>query len=119
MGIRAHLDQIGVGGSIFAALCCLGITAAVSLLSAVGLGFLVNDRVLIPLLLGFLGLTIAGLALDWRHHHHPSALILGAVGGVALLLSAVVAQARPVAYASIALLVAASLLNLRFRRRPA
>lgn len=119
MPLRAHLDKIGIGGSVFAALCCLGVTAAVSLLSAVGLGFLANDRVLIPLLIGFLALAIAGLALDWRHHHHPSALVLGSAAGIGLFLSAVVAQAKPAAYASIAVLVAASFLNLRLRRRPA
>lgn len=40
-----YLDRIGVGGSLFAALCCLGFPALVSLLSAIGLGFLVNDAI--------------------------------------------------------------------------
>jgi mercuric ion transport protein len=64
-----YLDRIGVGGSLFAALCCLGFPALVSLLSAIGLGFLVNDAILIPLLILFLGLTIAGLYSGVRHHH--------------------------------------------------
>lgn len=56
-----YLDRIGVGGSIFAALCCLGFPALLSTLSAIGLGFLVNDAILVPLLILFLGITIAGL----------------------------------------------------------
>ena len=43
---KRHLDQIGV----------------------VGLGFLVNDAVLIPLLVLFLSVTLWGLYLGKRHH---------------------------------------------------
>jgi hypothetical protein len=39
---KRHLDKIGVGGSLFAALCCLGFPALLSILSAIGLGFLIN-----------------------------------------------------------------------------
>jgi mercuric ion transport protein len=45
---KRHLDKIGVGGSLFAALCCLGFPALVSILSAIGLGFLINDDILRP-----------------------------------------------------------------------
>ena len=65
---KRHLDQIGVGGSLFAALCCLGFPALLAILSAVGLGFLVNDAVLIPLLVLFLSVTLWGLYLGKRHH---------------------------------------------------
>jgi hypothetical protein len=57
-GVVRYLDRIGVGGSLFAALCCLGFPALVSLLSAIGLGFLMNDAILIPLLILFLARTI-------------------------------------------------------------
>lgn len=60
---KRHLDKIGVGGSLFAALCCLGFPALLAILSAVGLGFLVNDAVLIPLLVLFLLVTLWGLYL--------------------------------------------------------
>lgn len=53
-----HADKWGPIGSIFAALCCLGFAPALAALSAVGLGFLINDLVLIPLLVLFLGATI-------------------------------------------------------------
>ena len=61
---KRHLDKIGVGGSLFAALCCLGFPALLAILSAVGLGFLVNDAVLTPMLVLFLLVTLAGLL--WR-----------------------------------------------------
>jgi mercuric ion transport protein len=74
---KRNLDKIGIGGSIFAALCCLGFPALLSILSAIGLGFIVNDTILIPLLLLFLAVTLLGLYLGTRHHHEPWALILG------------------------------------------
>lgn len=119
MKLQSKLDKIGITGSILAALCCLGVTAVVSVLSSIGLGFLINDRVLLPLLLGFLALAVAGLGIDARHHHHPSALIVAVASGIALFLFTWVAPSRPAAYAGIAGLIAASLWNLRLRRTPA
>jgi hypothetical protein len=49
---KRHLDKLGVGGSLFAALCCLGFPALLSILSAIGLGFLIDD-ILRPLMVVF------------------------------------------------------------------
>jgi hypothetical protein len=54
---KKHTDKVGVFGSVFAALCCLGFPALLSILSAIGLGFLINDAVLLPLLIVFLLVT--------------------------------------------------------------
>jgi hypothetical protein len=85
---KRHLDKIGVGGSLFAALCCLGFPALVSILSAIGLGFLINDDILRPMMIVFLLLAIFGLALGMRHHGSPWVLIVG-------ILSAVTKQFGP------------------------
>jgi len=106
-----HLDKLGVAGSIFGALCCLGVSALVSVVSAIGLGFLINDAVLLPLLLVFLGVTVGGLVMGYRRHHRSFALVLGALSGIGLFVSSFVSQSRPVAYLSIAGLVFASILN--------
>ncbi len=66
-----HADKWGPIGSILAALCCLGFAPALAALSAVGLGFLINDLVLIPLLVLFLGATIWGLHGDRARHQTP------------------------------------------------
>jgi mercuric ion transport protein len=68
---KRHLDKIGVGGSLFAALCCLGFPALVSILSAIGLGFLLNDDILRPLLIVFLLVAVFGLALGMRPSWKP------------------------------------------------
>ena len=111
-----HLDKIGIAGSIFASLCCLGVSALVSFATAIGLGFLINDAVLLPLLILFLGVTLAGLVLSFRRHHRLQALILGTVSAVGLFVFSFVSQSKPLAYASIAGLVAASILNMLLHR---
>src|SRR5262249_11180749 len=50
---KRHLDKVGVGGSLCAALCCLVFPALISIVSAIGLGFLINDDILRPLLIFF------------------------------------------------------------------
>src|SRR5712692_5397744 len=74
---KRHLDKIGVGGSLFAALCCLGFPALLSILSAVGFAFLINDTIVMPLLALFLLVTLGGLFLGMKHHGSPWALALG------------------------------------------
>jgi hypothetical protein len=46
--------------------CALGFPALVSILSAIGLGFLINDDILRPMMIVFLLLAIFGLALGIR-----------------------------------------------------
>jgi mercuric ion transport protein len=114
---KRHLDKIGVGGSLFAALCCLGFPALVAILSAVGLGFLINDDILRPLMIVFLLVAILGLALGMRHHGSPWALIVGILSAVALYVFIYVSFDEVIAGLGIAGLVIASLLNVFLRQR--
>lgn len=58
----------GPVGSVVAALCCLGAAPLLAALTAAGLGFLINDLFLVPLLAAFLGVTIWGLRRDAGRH---------------------------------------------------
>lgn len=116
-GWKRHLDKVGVGGSLFAALCCLGFPALVSFLSAVGLGFIIDDAVMIPLLVTFLIITLGGLYLGMRHHHEPWALILGGVSAIATLVFVALAPSNVLAGIGIAGLIGASILNVLLRSR--
>lgn len=111
---RNHADKIGIGGSFFSALCCLGFPALLSLLSAIGLGFLINDAVLLPLLGIFL--VIAGDFIPvLRRHGQPWALLLAAISSLILFVFLFI---NPIiAYLGVAALIVAGLLNLRFRIR--
>lgn len=63
-----HADKWGPLGSAFAAVCCVGWAPALAALSAVGLGFLIHDAILIPLLAIFLGVTIWSLSRERSRH---------------------------------------------------
>jgi mercuric ion transport protein len=114
---RDHVDKVGILGATFAALCCLGISAVLSVVSAIGLGFLIHDAVLLPLLIISLLVTVWGLLSGWRRHHQPSALIVGVIAALSLLVFSFVYQSRLLALISIAALVAASGMNVILLRK--
>lgn len=118
MKLARQLDKVGVAGASLTALCCLGVTAAVSLLSALGLGFMINDAILMPLFAVFIILALSGLAADVRHHHRWSAFLLALAGAAGLVLFAIFLPSRPGAFLAVAALVAASAWNLRLRSHP-
>jgi mercuric ion transport protein len=114
---KRHLDKIGVGGWLFAALCCLGFPALVAVLSAIGLSFLINDDILRPLMIVFLLVAIFGLILGMRHHGSPWALIVGILSAMTLYVFIYVSFNEVIAGLGIAGLVIASLLNVVLRQR--
>ncbi len=99
MSFRDHADKVGVAGAAFAALCCLGVSVVLSLLTSIGAGFLINDAILAPLLIVFIAVTIWGLASGWRRHRNITPLVLGSAGGLALFVFSYVHQSRAIAYA--------------------
>ncbi|MFQ5526927.1 MAG: MerC family mercury resistance protein [Thermoanaerobaculia bacterium] len=109
-----HSDKWGPLGSIFAALCCLGVTPVLGALSAIGLGFLIHDAILIPLLGLFLAATIWGIQRDRRRHRSagPVTLALLAAG---LTLAGLWVSPAMVA-AGLVALVSSSLWNLSLVR---
>jgi len=113
---KRHSDKVGVVGSIFAALCCLGFPALLSILSAIGLGFLINDAVL-PLLIVFLLVTLLGLALGMREHHRASALLIGIASAAGVFIFIFIAFNKVLAAISVTGLVIATILNVRLRLR--
>jgi mercuric ion transport protein len=105
-----YAEKWGPLGSIFAAACCLGLTWLVSLVTALGAGFLIRDSILMPLLAVFLAASIWGLWRSYRRHLWVVPLAVGSSGAALLLVG--MFTARPLSYAGIALLVAAPLLDL-------
>ncbi|MDP8972076.1 MAG: MerC family mercury resistance protein [Actinomycetota bacterium] len=101
-------------GSAFAAACCAGIPAVLGALSAAGLGFLLNDLLLFPLLALFLGLGLWGLWDGVSRHGLRSVLVLGGIGA-ALMVAGIVFQ--PLIYAGAAAMIGAALWNVLALRR--
>ncbi|MDP9477965.1 MAG: MerC domain-containing protein [Actinomycetota bacterium] len=102
-------------GSAFAALCCAGAPAVLGALSAAGLGFLINDLILFPLLALFVGLGLWGLWDGVRRHGLRAVLVLGGAG-VLLMVAGILLQPL-IVYAGAALMIAASVWNVFALRR--
>jgi hypothetical protein len=106
---------IGPTGSAISGACCLGFTPFLAGLSSIGAGFLINDRVLIPLFVLFLGITLWGLRSSRRHHGRSGPVVLGVVAS--LVAFAALWFLVPLAYAGLAALVAASAWDIVLLRR--
>ncbi len=83
-GTRASGRATGAGlvGSTVALLCCAGVAPVIGVLSAIGLGFLLRDAILIPLLVLGLGVTVWGLWQGRRCHGGSGPLVVGGVGSL-------------------------------------
>lgn len=117
MAWRNSLDKIGIVGSFIAAACCLGLPAIVSILAAIGLGFLIKDAILLPLMVLFLALTLIGLYLGFRVHGQALPLILGSASAVATFVFVFIHSIKIAAYIAIAGLIVASVLNVLSQRK--
>ncbi len=76
----------GTLGALFASLCCLGLPPLLAALTAAGLGFLLQDAILVPLLALFLALTLWGLWSSRRRHGRAEPFYLGAGGALAAVV---------------------------------
>lgn len=79
--IREPLKQLAsIGGAAFAAACCLGVTAVLSALTAVGAGFLINDAILLPAYAAMLALSLWLLYRSALAHGDLRSFWLGTAG---------------------------------------
>lgn len=95
-----------VAGAGFAGACCLGVTGALSVLTAIGAGFLINDAVLIPLYLGLLALSVWLLYSSARSHGTLAPFRAGLAGAVVAFAALWILPA--LVYAGLAVLIASS-----------
>ncbi len=81
---RRWVPRVGAVGSLITTACCIGLPAVVGLVSAIGAGFLIQDRYLQPLLITFLLLTVAASALTFWSHRNPFPLVVTGLAGVVI-----------------------------------
>lgn len=107
----------GAALALLPAVSCPACFAAyIGVMSAAGLGFLVNERVLAPLILLFLAIGVAGVTWSTRSHRQPGPLVLTILGSVAVIIGRLIWRVPVVLYGGITLLVGASLWNLWIKR---
>ena len=63
------LVAIGISGAALAALCCVAPFLLAGLLGALGLGFILNDAILVGLLIVFTAVAVLGYYLMRRAKH--------------------------------------------------
>ena len=93
---------------------CLG--AYFALLSALGLGFLVTERVLVPLIGAFLVVGLATVAYSMRIHRHPGPLVVTFIGSAAVAAGRLIWEVPTILYSGVALLIGAALWNLWLKK---
>lgn len=72
----------GSFGSILAGACCLGLPPLLAALTGIGMGFVLHDAILIPLLIILLSFTVWSLHKSRKQHGHNNAFYLGAGSSV-------------------------------------
>jgi mercuric ion transport protein len=113
-------DWTGPIGSVFAALCCLGVPWLVAAVTAVGLGFVRADSILWPLMIASILVALWGMWAGYRTHRSYRPLSLGVASGAALVGGVIFVHgfpAREMIYAGSAGLIAASIWNASMRSR--
>lgn len=114
----------GLVGAGIAAACCLGISAVIAAVGAVGLGLLIHDAYLFPIFVGFIALSLWLLYRSARGHADLSPFWLGLGGavfgaaGLWLLVTGLYPMPWSV-YGGLALLVAGSMWDVVNGRRAA
>ena len=84
-GWQQAVGPVGTVAAGFTTLCCLGVSAAVSLGTSVGATFLARDSALRPLLAATLAVTVAGSALTfWRHRGIAWPLVVTVAASLAI-----------------------------------
>lgn len=111
-------DSAGVIGAVLAALCCAGAPIILSVLAALGLGFLRSDAILLPFMSLALVIAMWGFWSDARTHRAYGPLPLAIVGAVSLVAGVVFVHGMPAKVligVGATALVAATLWNARCR----
>ena len=102
-------------GAVFASLCCLGVGPVLAALTAMGLGFIINDAILIPLLAIFLLIAVWGLKGSRTRHGVNGPFYLGSIGAVAAFVGILVFM--PVHIIGLAIVIAAAVWDIVILRK--
>ncbi len=117
---RGGESVVAVPGALVALLpaaaCPACLPAYAGVLSALGLGFLFNDRVLAPLIAAFLALGIVSVSWSTRNHRHAGPLVATLAGSGAVVAGRLIWSIPLVLYGGAALLIGASIWNVWLKR---
>lgn len=118
---RSWLQALGAVPAVIlpllpSASCPACLAAYAGVLSALGLGFILNERILAPVIALFLLVGVATVAWSTRSHRHPGPLITTVTGALLVAAGRLVWDVPAALYTGVGLLIAASLWNLWLKR---
>jgi hypothetical protein len=118
---RGRLNSLAVfpatGAALIPGLTCPACWPAyAAILGSLGLGFVNYTPYLLPTTIGFLGLALASLGYRARDRRGYGPLLLGSLAASLVVVGKFLVASAVALYAGVALLVTASLWNLRPRR---
>lgn len=96
----------------FTTLCCIGFSAATSLLTSIGLSVLINDKYLAPALVAGITITSVASAFTYQRHHNPLPLITTILAGTWIYYFTYSDYQKPRVWTGLAILTAAQLYDL-------
>lgn len=109
---QAMVALPGIGVSLLPKLMCPACWPAYTgLVSALGLGFLISAKYLLPLTVLFLAVTAFALGFRASRRHGYGPLGVGLLAAAVILTGKFYFEAEPATYAGVGLLVAASVWN--------
>ena len=99
-------------GTVFTTLCCIGISAATSLVSAIGAGVLINDKYLATGLVAAISITSVASSFTYHRHRNPVPLLLTMASGFWIYYFTFSDYQRPRVWIGIAVLIVAQIYDL-------
>lgn len=96
--------------------CPVCIAAYAGLLSSLGLGFLLTDRVQRPLIVAFLIVSVAGVGWAARQYKRVGPFALALLGSAGIVVGRLVWGVAPALYVGVVCLVAGTVWNLILKR---
>lgn len=96
--------------------CPVCVAAYAGLLSSLGLGFLLTDRVQRPLIVAFLIVSVAGVGWAARQYKRVGPFALALLGSAGIVVGRLVWGVAPALYVGVVCLVAGTVWNLILKR---
>ncbi len=97
--------------------CPLCLAAYAGVLSSLGLGFVLNESVLRPLIVLFLGIAVGSVAWSARRHRKRGPVVAAAAGALSIIAGRILWSLPLAVYGGVICVVLAAIWNLVLRKR--
>jgi len=98
----------------FGGLCCAGAPFIIAALTSLGVGFIINDFIVIPLFLVGAGWMLFSLKHNQKHHKNKKPLIIATLG---VIITAIGIFVTSIIWGGIILMLAGSIMDMVTMKR--